>query len=101
MDQDFIDALVLYALEDKTQTATILADLKEWRNSAFAQIRAGNGSSIFEITSTSQHGKSVSGQMTMTNLQLFAALTIAIGDITEGSSYPSLTFADFSRNYER
>lgn len=101
MDQDFIDALVLYALEDSSQTAAILADLKEWRDQAFTQIRSGNGASIFEITSTSQHGKSVTGQFTMTNLQLFASLTIAISDIKDGSSSMSLTYADLSRCYER
>jgi hypothetical protein len=94
MDQSFIEAIILYASEDAEQTSAILADIKEWRDIAFDAIRAGAGSAIFEVTSTTQNGKSVTGSLTMTNTQVFSALTNAIDRIANGVG-PRITHADF------
>lgn len=95
MDEDFIDALVLYAREDPGMKSSILDDMIEWRDAAFEAMRCGAGQATFEVTSTTQHGKSVSGQLTMTNSQAFTALTHAISKIKSGY-LGSVTHVDFS-----
>lgn len=99
MDIDFIDALVMRAREDSDKFAETVADLRDWRETAYQAIRAGAGKSMFEITSTSQHGKSVSGQITMSNNEVFSVLTNALDKLT--NTRPALTFANLNSCYER
>ena len=95
MDSDFIDSLVLFANEDPNTRQSVLDEMVEWRDAAWAAMRDGKGKSQFEMTSSSQHGKSVSGQIVMTNQQAFTALTNAISRLKTGY-LGSITLADFS-----
>lgn len=95
MDTDFIDSLVLYANEDGANKQNVIDEMVEWRNAAWAAMIAGKGKSQFEMTSSSQHGKNVAGQISMTNKQAFSALTNAIAKLKSGYT-GSITIADFS-----
>jgi uncharacterized protein (UPF0548 family) len=101
MDEALISALVDRAIEFGKGTEEFteaVADLRAWREEAYAQLRAKGAESLF-VTSVTLNGKTTSGVANMTCQQVLSATQQALNTLTGPNT--RVTYVGFSRITER